>query len=500
MLRVLGNRKRLCTGVTRRDLLHAGGLAFGGMSLAGLASHNAVANETPIAVDASFGRAKNCILIFLYGSPSQLETFDMKPNAPAEIRGTIGTIPSSVPGMEVGEHLPETAKVMDKVTVIRSVTHPYPLHGVAFAATGVSSIDVGMELNPRDERHHPYFGSCVEHYDRIARGSKPTDMISNVALPFPFSSKRTDQPFRAGPYGAFLSTALDPVWTEFIGRGTENVRKARPGFEYVGPEPYVACNPDAYFRLAAVDPQPGLTVDRWDRRRSLVSQFDEVRRELSTSSLGDNYSQFQQTAFGLLASTRVRDALDVRHETDAMRDSYGHTLFGQSCLAARRLVEAGSRLVSVFWDEYGLAGDAWDTHYDHFPRMVNYLCPQFDKAFAGLIRDLDQRGILDDTLVVVMSEHGRTPRIQDIPGGGRDHWSQAYSVVMAGGGSARGKVIGATDAIAAQVTERPVSPKSILATMYHALGIHPYQEIEAANGQKFPLVPEGSEVLRDVLA
>jgi hypothetical protein len=290
------------------------------------------------------------------------------------------------------------------------------------------------------------------------------------------------------------------VWTEFIGYGTKSVRKARPGFSYDGPEPYVGCNADAYFRLAAVDPQPGLTVDRWDRRRSLVSQFDEVRHELGEQTLGENYSKFQETAYGLIASTRVRDALDIRVESEATRDSYGRTLFGQSCLAARRLVEAGTRLVSVFWDEYGLAGDAWDTHYDHFPRMVDQLLPGFDKAFAGLIRDLETRGLLDETLVVVLSEHGRTPRIQDIPGGGRDHWSQAYSVVMAGGGVNRGKIVGATDGIAAQVTERPMSPKSILATMYHALGIDPWQEIEAADGRRFPLSPEGTEVLKDVLA
>jgi hypothetical protein len=501
MLRVLGNRKRLCNGLSRRDLLHAGGLAFGGMSLAGLAAANqAAAQETPRSVDPTFGRAKNCILLFLYGSPSQIETFDMKPAAPAEIRGTIQAIPSVVPGMDVAELLPQTAKIMDRVTVIRSVTHPYPLHGVAFAATGVSNIDVGMELNPRDERHHPYFGSCVEYFDRRERNGRSGDSLSNIALPFPFSSKRTDQPFRAGPYGAFLGASFDPVWTEFVGHGTEQVRKARPGFVWEGAEPYVACNADAHFRLAAVDPQPGLTVDRWDRRRSLAAQFDQARRELSDSPLGGTYSKFQETAFGLLGSTRVRDALDVRHETEAMRDSYGRTLFGQSCLAARRLVESGTRLVSVFWDEYGLAGDAWDTHYDHFPRMKDQLCPQFDKAFAGLIRDLDDRGILDETLVAVLSEHGRTPRIQDIPGGGRDHWSQAYSVVLAGGGIGRGQVIGATDAIAAQVTARPVSPKSILATMYHCLGIHPWQEIEAANGSRFPLVPEGAEILRDALA
>ncbi|MBX3443702.1 MAG: DUF1501 domain-containing protein [Planctomyces sp.] len=496
MMRVLGNRKRLCNGVTRRDLLQAGALA-GGLGLADLLAVGSRAQAAPV-LDPAFGRAKNCILLFLYGAHSQLETFDMKPHAPVEIRGTMQPIASSLPGLDVCEHLPQTAKIMDRVTVIRSVTHPYPLHGVAFATTGVSNIDVGMELNPRDERHYPYFGSCVEYFDRRDNGPAGHS-LSNLALPFPFSSKRTDQPFRAGPYAAFLGAAFDPVWTEFVGHGTKNVYKARPGFSYDGPEPYVACNPDAHFRLAAVDPQPGLTLDRWDRRRSLKLQFEESRRELDETALGTNYSKFQEAALGLLGSTRVRDALDVRHEPDTLRDSYGRTLFGQSCLAARRLVEAGTRMVSVFWDEYGLAGDAWDTHYDHFPRMVDQLCPGFDKAFAGLISDLDARGLLDETLVVVLSEHGRTPQIQNIPGGGRDHWSQAYSVAMAGGGVARGRVIGATDSIAAQVKERPVSPKSLLATMYYALGINPHEEIELADGRRFPLLHEGAEVLKDAL-
>lgn len=498
MLRVLSSPKTLCDGLTRRDLLQVGSSTVGSLSLASLLQSQAQA--APGSGDG-FGRAKNCIVLFLYGSPSQLETFDMKPGAPVEIRGSMQPIPSSLPGLDVCEHLPSLAKVMDRTTVIRSVTHPYPLHGVAFAMTGVSNIDVSMELNPRDERHHPYFGSCVEYYDRLARGGKPAEVVQNVALPFPFSSKRSDQPFRAGPYGAFLGASANPVWTEFVGQGTKQIRKARPGFEYVGPEPYLGCSLDSHFKLAATDSLAEVAIDRFDRRRSLVEQFDVARRDLEKTVPGANYSQYQQMAYNVVASPKVRDALDIRPENEGTKDRYGRTLFGQSCLAARRMVEAGTRLVSVFWDEYGLAGDAWDTHYEHFPRMVDQLLPGLDKALSGLILDLEERGMLDDTLVVLMSEHGRTPRIQtNISGGGRDHWSRAYSTLFVGGGVKRGQVIGGTDSIASDVTDRPVSPKSLLATMYHLLGINPHQTILGTNGAEYPLLPENAEVIREVIA
>jgi uncharacterized protein (DUF1501 family) len=202
----------------------------------------------------------------------------------------------------------------------------------------------------------------------------------------------------------------------------------------------------------------------------------------------------------LLASPRVHQALDVRREPAELRARYGQTLFGQSCLAARRLVEAGTRVVSVFWDEYGLAGDAWDTHFDHFRRMREQLCPPLDLALHGLLTDLDDRGLLDETLVVLISEHGRTPKINRAAGGGRDHWSRAYSVLFAGGGTPRGHVVGATDAIAGDVIERPVSPKSLLATMYHLLGISPHQTLPDASGRPVPLLPEEAEVVPELLA
>lgn len=502
MLRVLSSSKRLCDGVTRRDLLQVGGLAFGGLGLSHLLETQASASVADERVAASFGKAKQCIVLFLYGSPSQLETFDMKPQAPVEIRGSMKPIPSSLPGLDVCEHLPEMAKVMDRTTVVRSCTHPYPIHGVAHAMTGITTVDVAMELNPRDERHQPYFGSCVEYVDRQRRGGRPDAFLQNVALPFPFSSKRSDQPYRAGPYASYLGASYDPIWSEFVGDGTQVIRKERANgaFWFEGPEPYLGTTKDSHFRLAAVEPQPDLTLDRLHRRRSLVEQFDQARRHLEQTRAGETMTSFQQMAYSLVGSKKVRNALDVRQEPDKLREQYGHTLFGQSCLTARRLLEAGTRLVSVFWDEYGLAGDAWDTHFEHFPRMIDQLCPHLDKAVAGLLLDLEDRGMLDETLVVLISEHGRTPRINKASGGGRDHWSRAYSTLMAGGGIARGNVVGATDEIAGDVVDRPVSPKSLLKTMYHLLGVDPHTTIPDFGGRPVPLVPHEAEVVPEMLA
>jgi uncharacterized protein (DUF1501 family) len=195
----------------------------------------------------------------------------------------------------------------------------------------------------------------------------------------------------------------------------------------------------------------------------------------------------------------VRAALDLERESRTLRESYGMTLFGQGCLTARRLVEAGSRFVSVFWDEYGLAGSAWDTHWEHYSRMKNELCPGFDRALSGLITDLDARGLLDETLVVCVSEHGRTPKITTGQGGGRDHWSRAYSAVLAGGGIACGRVVGKTDKIAGDVVERPISPKDVLATTYHLLGIDPETTIEDRINRPMALVPGGT-VIAEALA
>lgn len=500
MLRILGSPKRLCDGITRRDMLQAGGLSLAGLGLSDfLAAREAQASGARDAV--GFGRAKQCIIVYLYGAHSQLETFDMKPDAPVEIRGTMTPIPSVLPGLNVCELLPETAKIMDRVTVVRSVTHPFPIHGVAFATTGVPAIDVNMELSPHDPRHHPYFGSVVQYLDRQKqRGGDRSLIPQNVALPFPFSSQRVGEVQRAGPYAAFLGSQYNPTFTEYLGKATRSVVKTLRDMKIDCWDPYVACDIDSHFQLSAARQLPDVTVDRLNRRRSLLGQFDDVRREVTAGADSLALSRYQELAFSLITSSKVAEALDVRRESQATRDLYGLSLFGQSCLGARRMLEAGTRLVSVFWDEYGLAGDAWDTHWNHFPRMTEQLLPSFDRGFSGLIRDLDDRGMLNDTLVCLLSDHGRTPKLNNAAGGGRDHWSQVYSLVFAGGGIARGKVIGASDKTAAAPTDRPVSPKDLLATMYHLLGIDPHTTLRDRAGQLIPLVPEGNDVVPELVA
>src|SRR5206468_108429 len=231
-------------------------------------------------------------------------------------------------------------------------------------------------------------------------------------------------------------------------------------------------------QLMEKDTGRDITLDRLQRRYSLKEQLDRQRRELDSSDAVQAYSRSQQLALNLLLSEKLRSALDVQAEPMALREAYGMTLFGQATLAARRLVEAGVRVTTVFWDEYNLANAAWDTHVFLVNRMRDELLPGFDRAFSALMKDLDQRGLLDETLVCVMSEHGRTPRFNKgfdgfgpQGGGGRDHWSHAYCAMFAGAGIKQGAVIGKTDRTGGYPEERPVSPKDVLCTIYHLLGI-----------------------------
>jgi hypothetical protein len=492
-------------------MLRAGGLGLLGLSLPSFFRLQEVQAGTAISLSPvqqtgsgarhgrSFGKAKAVILLYLYGSPSQIETFDPKPDAPVGIRGELKTIRSCLPGADVGELLPCTSRVMDKVTVLRSLTHPYPIHGAAFALTGVPAIDVAMELSPRDPRHWPFIGSVVEYVEQGSRRGKGRSVPNNIALPFPFSSQRSGEVHRAGPYAAFLGSAFNPVWTSFRGKATRSTVKTLAGQKLDVAEPYMGISAESRFAIDSGEAMPSaLTLDRLDGRRSLMQQFDSRRRDLAGTDAGKSLDRHRARALDLITSPKVRAALDLDHEPRSLRESYGLTLFGQGCLTARRLVETGSRFVSVFWDEYGLAGSGWDTHWEHYPRMRNELCPGFDRALAGLLGDLDARGLLDETLVVCISEHGRTPKITTTQGGGRDHWSRAYSAVLAGGGIARGKVVGKTDRIAGDVVERPISPKDVLATTYHLLGIDPETTIEDRIGRPLTLVPGGS-VLTDAL-
>jgi hypothetical protein len=479
MIRVLGGPKRLCDGLTRRDLLQVGTLGLLGLGVP--ARQGLAEGVLPSSSLPGFGQAKACVLLFLYGSPSQLETFDPKPDAPVEIRGELGCIPSSVPGLNVCDRLPRLAAVMDKVTLIRSVSHPYPIHGVAFATTGIPRIDIPLELNPKDPNHWPFIGSVVDYVDghgpvRSGGGRRHSPMPRNLVLPWAFSSERVGEVPRSGPYGGFLGQAYDPVCTEFVGQATKRARKTLLEQVWEDVEPYRGITPESRFQLGAVTSLgPGLTLDRLERRRTLLEQIEQFRRAGDVGGAGASRSsgidRHRAMAYDLVGSESLRRAFDLGQEPDSTRELYGMTLFGQAALTARRLVEAGGRFVTVFWDEYGLAGTGWDTHWDHFPRMKDELLPGLDRTFSGLLIDLDRRGLLDETLVVLLSEHGRTPKLSLTNNGGRDHWSRCYSVVLAGGGVARGTVVGRSDTIASDPAERRVSPKDILATIYHLLGV-----------------------------
>jgi hypothetical protein len=491
--------------MTRRELLQVGSLGLSALAMLPSATRAQAqsASNLPASRLPGFGRAKSCILLFMYGSPSQLETFDPKPEAPLEIRGEFGCIPSSVAGLNVCEGLPRLAQVMDKVSLIRSVTHPYPIHGVAFATSGIPRIEIPMELSPRDPAHWPFIGSVVDHVDGKARRGVPAEkpiIPRNLVLPWAFSSKRIGEVARAGPYGGFLGQAFDPISTEFNGKGTRTARKTLTTNVWEDLEPYRGITPESRFQLSAVTQlSSGLTLDRLDTRRSLLAQIEHYRRQADAAANRTGIDRHRSMAFDLLRSETLRRAFDLGEESDETRSLYGMTLFGQAALTARRLVEAGGRFLTVFWDEFGLAGTGWDTHWDHFPRMKDELLPGLDLTLSGLLVDLDRRGLLDETLVVLLSEHGRTPKLASVQGGGRDHWSRCYSVVMAGGGVARGRVVGRSDKIASDPVERAVSPKDILATIYHLLGIDPSETITDLQGRPMVIAPD-AEVIREILA
>jgi hypothetical protein len=490
MLRMLGSPKRLCDGLTRRDLIQAGGVSLLGLGLGDLAA------ASP-GLSAARVPAKNVILLFLYGGASQLDTFDPKPDAPDDIRGPFGTIATRLPGVRLCEHLPRLASMLDRVSVVRSMSHPYPIHGVAYAVTGVDRIDVPMELNRHDSRHWPYFG-CVldyleDHGSPLPRGNGPRGrglpaVPRTIHLPW-LQSTRSAPHQRAGYFAGFLGPRYNPVVAEFNGR-TVGAATYRPD------DPHGGIAPGSRFEIAHTALAADLTLDRLNRRVSLMDQFDSQLRHLDEAASVASLNRSRQLALSVTTSPRLRHALDLDREPLRLRERYGMHLFGQSTLQARRLIEAGARLVSVHWDEWGLSDGAWDTHEKQTVRLKDELCPGFDQAFTALLDDLQQRGMLDETLVVCMTEHGRTPLAERRGASldGRNHWSECYSMMLAGGGVARGRIVGASDGRGAYPSERPISPKDILCTIYHILGIDPHRTIPDRLGRPMPLVAEGNVV------
>jgi hypothetical protein len=289
------------------------------------------------------------------------------------------------------------------------------------------------------------------------------------------------------------------VWTEFDGAPTKSVGRVS-FFDQLRSvpvrDPFLGITPESRLRVSsAARLRDELTLDRFDRRRSLLEQLDDEQRRLGETEAARSRDRFQSMAYSLITSQRLRTALDVGLEPMPLREKYGMNLFGQAVLTARRLLEADARIVSVFWDEYKVVNTGWDTHFDHVTRLGDELLPGLDAALSNLLTDLDERGMLADTLIMCLTEHGRGARVtEQARGGGRDHWSQAYSVLLAGGGIRPGIVVGASDRHGAFVKERPVSPEDILATMYHLVGVSPEVTIPDRLERPIRLVADGSVV------
>jgi hypothetical protein len=485
MLRILGSPKRLCDGFTRREWLVAGGLGF---ATAGAAA--------PRVNPPRAATAKNVILLYLFGGPSQLDTFDPKPDAPAEVRAELKSIRTRVPGLDICELLPNVAKVTDRVTLLRSLTHPWNFHGMQYATTGLPQGTIPIEETQQHPEQWPFLGSVVSYLDHERHGPKPKGSVpDNVVLPWLLSSKRTMPPY-ARLHAAYLGGEFDPIWGEFHGTATRSITRAAWGPPEEFRDPHLGITPESRFELAAgTNLTDGMTLDRLNSRRSLLDQFDASRRATDART-GRRLAENRALAFGLMDSPKIRVALDLAREPDRLRSRYGMTLFGQGALQARRLVEAGCRFATVVWDEFGQLNTGWDTHEDQRNRLKNDLLPGFDLAYSALIEDLTQRGMLDETLVLVLSEMGRTPKLQ---GDGRGHWGHAYCNLLAGGGIARGRVVGKTDGIAGTVKDRPLRAKDVLATVYHLLGIDPQTTVTDREGRPVPILPHG-DVIREALA
>jgi hypothetical protein len=469
MLSVSGRPSQFCSGYSRREFLRIGGLAIGGLSLPRLLAAPA-ASKTP-------GRAKSCLLIFMDGGPSHLELWDLKPEAPLEVRGEFQPIRSSVPGVTVGELLPLTSRQMHHLAQVRSVQHSVTDHnaGSYYMLTGANPADGSARgIQTDTATTFPSFGSAVAYLRPVESAMPPY-----VLLPEYQWNNGVDI---GGQKGGFLGAKYDP----FLPGDPSRPDFAVPGLELL----------------------PDLPMDRLVERDNLRQALDSAIARRGERAGWDRFDGFQRRAVEVVTSPAVRRAFDLSQEPPKLRERYGtdpgsdRSLearkfgglphIGQTFLLARRLIEAGVRLVTVMTGRR--IDQAWDTHRDHFALMKQSLCPPFDRAFSALIADMHTRGLLDETLVVVMGEFGRTPKIGQITSGagaaknnGRDHWPFCYTVLFAGAGVRGGAVWGSSDRYAAYPKENPVGPADIAATIYTALGIDPATEIHDSQNRPYTL-------------
>lgn len=440
MLRVFGHPTSACDGITRRDLLRAGSIAAltGGFPLTGKAGTTALRPK-----------AKAVILLDLFGGPSHIDTFDPKPNAPDGIRGEFGTIATALPGVRICEHLPLLAQRLDRLAVVRSVTHRYNSHNPYGVMTG---FDGGHDQTDYFARptNHPSVPSVCQFFG-VGRGK---DLPGYVILPA--SPGYTQGLRRAGPYGGYLGPRFDPVFGTADAHVGQDTSEIKDFYSHT-------VTPQGEPRLPKID--GGLTLHALNRRRSLVEQLEGQAAAIEAGA----HSSRRDAAFNLLLSPNAKTAFDLEREPLKLRERYGRDLFGSSVLLARRLVEAGVTFVSIHTE--AKPNGHWDTHENNFKMLRHVLLPFLDRSLATLIDDLSERGLLDSTLVVVTGDMGRTPKVNGKAG--RDHWPQCGFCLFAGGGTKPGVVHGTTDKIAAFPTDHPVSAGDLVATMYHLVGVDP---------------------------
>ena len=476
MLRILGQRRNGCDRIARRDVITVGGLSlFGGVTLPNLLRASEYAAVPSPSVRLPSGPTKSVILVNLFGGPPHQDMFDLKPDAPDKVRGEFSPISTSVPGLQICELLPETAKIMDRATLIRTYSHKYNSHNPYNVLTG---FDGGNDRENYFAKRtdHPGMGAVLQYLNIGA-----TDVPRYVMMPaFP---GYTQSLRRAGPYGGYLGARYDPLFTVCDPKvERESKNDYDPVVAYGQPE------------LPSLDALPSITADRLDRRKSLLQQIDEDVAVLKASRATNSMSSFQRQVFNILTGSKTRLAFDLEQETAEDRDRYGRHLWGSSLLIARRLVEAGTTFTTIHWESKGK--QHWDLHGNNFGMLRSHL-PQLDQMLPALILDLEERGLLDSTLVVVMGEMGRTPRIN--ANAGRDHWPQCGFALLFGGGTKRGFVLGKTDDQAAYPIERPVSTGDMVATIYHLLGVNAGLTVPDLTQRPVP-ISHGGEPVLEVIA
>lgn len=453
---------------SRRELLQAGAIGMLGLSWADWLAATARADTGGPSRGGEVRKpAKACIFMFMWGGPSQLDTFDLKPDAPEEVRGPFQPISTRVPGMQICEHFTRLAAHTDKIALVRSLSHDDAAHLSSGHATVTGQLApvIKSDATPPSDRDSPHIGSLVSRLRPCESG-----LPSFVTLPWKAYHPAAPGGEAPGQHGGWLGAAHDGL----LLTGDPN-------------------SPD--WRPTSLSLPDDLPLDRLQSRYELMRQFDRSRKSLFQHRATEGLREHQSRAFDLLSSAGVREAFDLSREPDAVREAYGRNIHGQSVLLARRLVEHGVPLVSVNWHNDGK--NFWDTHGDNFNRLKNDLIPPSDQALATLLQDLDDRGMLDETLVVWVGEFGRRPTITPA-NAGREHWPFCYSGLLAGGGVRGGTIYGASDAQGAYPSRDPVSPRDFGTTIIHALGMPTDTVLEDREGRPHPIT--SGRVIRELLA